>query len=170
MDDERLAELGGEVGLRAEELRLALARRVVAEVVEPGLADGDGLRMREQLAERVEVGLLPGLVRMDPERRRDAFLALRDREGRAARVEARADRDDARDARGPRPVERTGRVLERVEVRVRVDHSAPAAASIRASSSATTCSGSSLRKSGRGSGSARPAGSSPGAQRPTQDA
>ena len=64
----------------------------------------------------------------------------------------------ARSARAPR------RILERIEVRVRVDHAA-AARVIRASSSATTCSGSSLRNSGRGSRSGCPAWSVLGSQR-----
>ena len=44
VDHDRLAELGGELELGVEEAPLRVVRRVVAEVVEAGLADGDGAR------------------------------------------------------------------------------------------------------------------------------
>ena len=70
MDHDRLAELGCELELRVEEAALGVAGRVVAEVVEARLADGDGPRMREELAQLVEPSGFgaAGLVRMDAER------------------------------------------------------------------------------------------------------
>ena len=49
-----LPQLAASAACASEELALRVARRVVAVVVEAGLADGDGPRMREQLAQRVE--------------------------------------------------------------------------------------------------------------------
>ena len=78
MDHDGLAELVGERELRLEQPLLRVVRRVVAEVVEPGLADRDGALGREQLAELVEpVSVLAaGVVGMDAERRVDAVVAL----------------------------------------------------------------------------------------------
>ena len=76
------------VELRGEEAALGVARRVVAEVVEPGLADRDRLRVREQ-ARAARRGRprrpLRGLVRVDAEDREDAVVALRELERRAGR-------------------------------------------------------------------------------------
>ena len=55
VDHDRLAELARERELRLEQPLLRVVRRVVAEVVEAGLADGDRLRVGEQRAELVEV-------------------------------------------------------------------------------------------------------------------
>ena len=64
-----------------------------------------------------------GLVRIDPERCVDA-LVLRRLERAPTGVDPGSDRDDARDAGGAGTVERPLRRLERVEVRVGVDHAA----------------------------------------------
>ena len=50
VDHDRLAELGGELELLLEEPPLRVVRGVVAEVVEPRLADGDGALVGEQVA------------------------------------------------------------------------------------------------------------------------
>ena len=100
-----------------------------------------------------------GLVRMDAEDREDPVVPLRELERAAAVVHARADREDPRDARFGGAQDRLVGVLERGEVRMRVDHG---------SSAARTASASSLRKSGRGSRSVWPGGSSLGAHEPTQ--
>ena len=153
VDHDRELELVRERELRVEQPALLLGGRVPANGVEPGLADGDRLGMREQLAELVDALRLRrrGLMRIDAERRVDAVVRLGDRERSATRVDPGADRDDPRHAGLARPLDE-GRcvLLARVEMRVRVGHCAEAA-SIRSSSSATTASGSSLAKSGAGS-------------------
>ena len=90
--------------------------------------------------------------------RRRPRARRRDCERRPARLDAGADRDDARDTGRPGALDERGdRPVARVEMRVRVGHAA--AASIRASSSSTTRSASSFTKSGRGSRSSWPGGS-----------
>ena len=76
-----------------EEPPLVVGRRVVAEPVEPGLADRDRLRMREQLAQRGEIvrRRRPRLVRVDAEDREDAVVPLGELE-RAAAVRRRSCR------------------------------------------------------------------------------
>ena len=72
-------------------------------------------------------------MRVDAERREDAFLPLGDLERRAARLDPRADGDHAPDARFAGAPKHLGGVLvARVEVRMRVDHAASGrAASMR---------------------------------------
>ena len=84
--------------------RCSVGRGVELHVVEAGLADRDGLRMREELAQLVEPPGFRGrgLVRVDAERRENAVVLAREREGGAAGVDPGADRDDPRDARPPR--------------------------------------------------------------------
>ena len=77
VDHDGLTELARERELRVEQPRLRVVRRVVAEVVEPGLADCDRLGMREQLAQLVEVAGLGRLVRMHAEAGVDAVLLRR---------------------------------------------------------------------------------------------
>ena len=106
--------------------------------------------MSQELAELGEaLGLrLRGLVRVDPQRGMHALMTLGDRQRRPARLDAGADRDDSGDAGCLCPLDQgRSRLVARVEMRVRVGHAA-VAASIRASSSATTCSESSFAKSG----------------------
>ena len=169
VDDDRLAEVSRELELPGEEIALPVARRVVAVEVEPGLADGDRTRVAEQLAELVEPGcvVIRGLVRVDAEGGPDSVVSPGEVERRAARVEPRADRDDALHAglAGP-PQDQIRRIRARVEVRVGVDHWA---ASILASSSATTRSGSSFLKSGTGSPTGCPGRIRLGAHSPTHD-
>ena len=76
-------------------------RRVVPEVVEPGLPHGDRLRVLEQPGELLDLGRAsrPRLVRMEPERDEYALLPIGELERRAARVERRPDRDDPPHAR-----------------------------------------------------------------------
>jgi hypothetical protein len=50
MDDESLAKLGRELGLSAEQFALAVSRRVVPVVVEPGLAHRDRTSVYEKRA------------------------------------------------------------------------------------------------------------------------
>jgi hypothetical protein len=122
-------------------------RRVVPEEVEACLADGDGLGMGQELGELVDsCGLVAAcLVRMNPERGEDALLAFRDLERRRAGVDPGADSDNAVHAGvAGAGYQDVWRLLAHVEVRVRVDHAALAAACIRCSSS-STIDGSSLR-------------------------
>ena len=51
VDDERLAELARELDLRGERALLVGARRVVAVVVEPGLADREAARVARELGQ-----------------------------------------------------------------------------------------------------------------------
>ncbi len=160
VDDDGEAELVGQGELCVEEAPLLLRCGEATDGVEAGLAHRDRLRMSQELAELGEaLGLgLPGLVRVDPERGMHALVTLGDRERRPARLDAGADRDDSGDAGCLCALDqgRSG-LVARVEMRVRVGHAA-VAASIRASSSATTCSGSSFANSGSGSRSVWPAG------------
>src|SRR4029079_7332075 len=136
-----------------EELRLRIVRRVVAVVVEPGLADRDDLRMLEQALEPREIELRRCLVRMQAGDAVDTLVLLDDGERRGPRVRVGGDRDDSGDAGIACPLDRGGRVVDRVEVRVGVDH-----AGVRRANSSSTIPGSSLRKSGAGSRTARPRG------------
>jgi hypothetical protein len=67
---------------------------------------------------------------------RDARLVLRDRQRRARRGEPRPDRHDPLDSRRARSLDRALRIVERVEMRVRVDHAAAVGASTRGKSGA----------------------------------
>ena len=153
VDHRRLAGLRCDREQLLEEARLRVVRRVVAEPVETGLAHADRLRVREQLAHRGDVR------RRSPSRpraggcrgRRTRLRARRRARAPAGSRGVRADRDDARHAGVACTRDDVGRrIVERVEVRVRVDHD-----DMRASSSSTV-SGGSLRKSGRGSRSGCP--------------
>ena len=133
VDDDRLAELGGELELRLEEAPLRVVRRVVAEVVEPRLADGDGALVRRAArasSSRRSRVRAAGVVRVDAEARRRRRRA-RSASASASRAPAmrRRDGDHAVDTGRPRAGEHLGRLVG-VEVRVRVDHA-------RASSSST---------------------------------
>ena len=136
MDDERLAGLDRECSLLTEKNCLALVRRVVAEVVEPGLADPDRLGVVEELRQsgHLLVAGRPCVVWMDAEHGEHPLLRLGQLENAPTRVEAGADRDHPRDAGLAGPRERRARVVERVEVRVGVDHAAGAADSTRGNS------------------------------------
>ena len=90
VDDDRLAGLACELELRVEQLLLRRVRRVVAEVVEAGLADGDRARdaRAARAARRAQVERRArGLVRVDAEARVDAVarLGARERAPRARR-------------------------------------------------------------------------------------
>ena len=154
MDDDGLAELGRELELRLEEAALPVARRAVAEVIEARLPHCDHsivLGEVAQLADAIRLRVA-GLVRVDAESGEHLLVELGQLERRSARVDAGAHGHDLLDAdRACSPDQRRRPVRTRVEVCVGVDHSDVAArASIRASSSATTTSGSSFLNSGRG--------------------
>ena len=144
-------------------------RCVSAEAVETRLPHRHGAGMAEQLPHLVEPAGLGAarLVRVDPERGHDALLPLGDGERAPTGVHAGADRDHPRDAGLARPRDRTRRIVERIEMRVRVGHAATSPR-MRSSSSDTMRSGSSLTNSGFGSRSDCPAGSVLGSQRATQ--
>ena len=84
--------------------------------------------MREQLAQLADPVPPPRrrLVRVDPERRVDAVVLLGDRERGAARPIPVPIVIDSRHPRLARAVDAPRPVLERVEVRVRVDHASAA--------------------------------------------
>ena len=94
VDHDRLAELGGELELRFEEAALGVVRRVVAEVVEAGLADGDGARVARAARAARRAGRASGssgLVRVDAERGVDAVVLLGELE-RLVRARERSSR------------------------------------------------------------------------------
>ena len=126
VDHDREPELARELELGLEEPALLVLRLAAVVVVEARLADRDRLRTVEQLAQLADaVRLLAGrLVRVDPERREDAVVLLGDRERSAAGLDSRPDRDHARHPHLVCPRDRCARLLERVEVRVGVDHAA----------------------------------------------
>jgi hypothetical protein len=71
VQEQGFADFGRELELRREGVALRIARRVVAEEIEPALAHGDELRSCEQRAQRrrcvrVELG---GVVRVHASRR-----------------------------------------------------------------------------------------------------
>src|SRR6185437_13883352 len=74
VDDDGLAQVARETELRVEQVRLRVVRRIVAEVVEPDLPQRDGLRMREQAAQEVEVVWIAGVVRMNADDRVHAVV------------------------------------------------------------------------------------------------
>ena len=154
VDDDRLAEIGRELELRLEELALPFARRAVAEVIESRLPHGDRTIVLREVAQILDAVCLrvAGLMRIDADRGEHLLVQFGELEGDAARVDAGAHGHDPLDARRARaPDERRRPVRARVEVCVGVDHSdAAARASIRASSSGTTTSGSSFLNRGRG--------------------
>ena len=170
VDHDGELELIREPELCVEQLPLLDRRRVPANRVEPGLADRDHLRMAEKLAKLVESSGFgrARLVRVDAERGEHALVRVGDGQCSPTGLDSGADRHDPRDSGLACTLdEDRGRLVARVEVRVRVGH-ATVAASIRASSSSTTRSGSSLAKSGFGSRRTCPAGSALGSQRPAQ--
>ena len=164
MDHGRHAGLPRNGEHRGEEALLCLARRVVAEPVETHLPRADRLRVAEERAHLRDVclGRVAGGMRMDAEDRIDAIVCVRELERATAAGDVGADREDPRHPRFAGACDDLAGIVERVEMRVRVDH-----CSRRASSSSAT-SGGSLRKSGRGSASACPGGSSLGCHAPTQ--
>src|SRR5581483_6891633 len=113
-----------------EKSPLPVSRRVVAKEVEPRLADGDDRAVPEHRLQlfqalRVRAG---GLVRVDAENAGNVLVLPRDLEHGPAGVDAGADREHAGHAGRPSAVEENvGRLLARVEMRVRVDHAAAGA-------------------------------------------
>lgn len=136
MDDRRLAGIGGDGEETVEKAALRVARRVVAEVVEAGLPHADRTRMGEERAHLAHVVVVDraGLVRMDAEDRRDPGVPLGKLERATAAGDGRADGEDAADARVVCARDCRVGVVERVEVRVGVDHAAAAGVSTRGKS------------------------------------
>jgi hypothetical protein len=117
--------------------------------------------MSVQLPQHADVGRRrrPRLVWVDAEDGEDAVVPLGAGKGLPAVLQICADRQDPLHACPGGARHCLVGVVEGAEVRVRVDHE---------SSDARTASASSLRKSGLGSSSVWPGGSSLGAQEPTQ--
>ena len=133
VDDDRLAELLGEREVGLEELPLRVVRRVVAVVVQPGLADGDRIEISEP-AELRRVGLA-GLVGMDPENREHSLVQRAEVHHLPPRFRPGADLEDAVDSSLAGSGDQLHRRFRaRVQVRVRVDHAAAAGASTRGKS------------------------------------
>ena len=170
VDDDRLARARSPARAAPRRGGVAVVRRVVAVVVEPGLARPRPPSVREQLAELVErvrlSGRPPGEGGCRARRRRRPPLG--DRERRAARLDPGPDRDITRSprpararSRSPRPDRRSASRCACVSITPRRRVPSARARPRR------PCSGSSLLKSGFGSRSACPAGSSLGPQCPT---
>src|SRR5436309_9684810 len=71
VDDDGFAELARELELTLEERALRSSRRVVAEVVETRLPNGDRAAVTEQTSKLVEIGRRTGFVGMHPEAREE---------------------------------------------------------------------------------------------------
>ena len=121
VDHHRGPDLAGELELAPERLLLDGAVGSLPVVVKPDLTDGDNALV-DELAQRIERLAGRSLMRMDAERDVDVVLGLCELARHARRVEARADGDHPRHSGGTRPDERGGSVIERIQVRVRVDH------------------------------------------------
>ena len=98
VDHDGLRRLDGDREHAREEVALRVARRVVAEPVEPRLADGDRLRVGEQRAHLGDVGVgrVARLVRVDAEDREDAVVRVGELERAAAAGGSRPDGEDPR--------------------------------------------------------------------------
>ena len=135
--DDRLAQIGGDRQVPVEQAPLRIARGVIAEEVEPGLADPNRPVVPE---ERRQLGhslgfVATGLMGVNSERCEDSVVSLGYGERRAARLDSGPHGDDPLHACGAGARDERLRIFgARVEVRVRVDH-ATAAAPARVSSS-----------------------------------
>ena len=145
-------------------LGLRFARRMVAVIVEPDLADGDDLRMSGEALEDVEIELARRFMRMKAHHGVHAVVLLGDLERARPRLRVRPDREDPRHTGSRRARDHAARIIECVEVRVGVDHA------VSRCSSSSTIPGSSLRKSGSGSFSFWPAERRLGSQTPIHPA
>ena len=137
VDDDRLAELAGELELDREQAPLPVVRCPVAVEVEAGLAHGHGALVPEELRQLGQpLRLRPTcLMRMDSERGENPAFAFGDRERSPAGIDARADRNHALDAGLTGAGEqRLRRLLAPVEVRVGVDHATAVSSSTRGNS------------------------------------
>ena len=105
VQEQRFAAVGGDRELALERFHLRGLRRIVAEVVQAGFADGFHLGCRREFAQQ-RVGILVvfvGVVRMHAGGRvKEPSLRLRERERGAAAARARARHDDLRNARSAR--------------------------------------------------------------------
>ena len=92
---------------------LVVTRRGVVMEVEPGLADGDDLRVRAQLPELLQQGLgqVLGVVRMEAHGGVAAVVGLSDLDRAAARGHVEADIDDDLHIRQPGALERLLEVI-----------------------------------------------------------
>ena len=167
VDHDRLVQLAARArAARSKSCCLRVARRVVAVVVEPGLADARPPLVPQQLARarRAVAPPRPRLVRMDAERGEDAVVLARRSRARRATSRSRCRRR-RRGRRRPRARARATSAgsSQRVEVRVRVDHSPARPAELLVDDRPGRASEERPRLA-RASG---PAGSSLGSQRPT---
>ena len=158
--------------LRVEEDSLLAQGLGAVVTVEPGLADRHDARLPEELPQLAQPRRLRSrrLVRVDPERRENTRVLVRDRQRPPARLDARCRSSRRASTPASRALARISPSppSQRIEMRVRVDHAA--APRIRSSSEATTVSGSSFAKSGEGFARGRPGTSVLGSHRPTHEA
>ena len=107
MDDERQPGLARRRDMADEALALHITRGVVVVVVEPGLADGDHLRLRgdgDEIGGR-HVGFLGGVVGMRADRTVDAVVAIGQRLQRRKSPDPGRDRHHGLDPGGTSPVD-----------------------------------------------------------------
>ena len=115
----------GQLELRLEGAALVVAGRVVAVVVEPGLADRPGARVRRGALDLLERGLVEAgaLVRVASHDRDHLVVVLRRGQRVLDRRAVHPHRRQPRDARRTCPADELGnRWLARVQVAVGVDH------------------------------------------------
>ena len=127
VDHQRLADRARQRDLGPEGALLVVARRVVAVVVQAGLADRHALGMGGQRFQLGQVGVVEpgGRVRVAPDRGVDLRKVLGRRQRGPAGRAVRAHRDDpAHPGRQRRGHQLRVRGLAQLQVRVAVDHSA----------------------------------------------
>src|SRR6266568_2232370 len=96
MHDHRQSDLGGELELRDKRRTLEGCRRAVAVVIDPDFADRNDLRSTGEAAQfREIVRGFAGLVRVDPNRREDRRMHLREADALATGDDVGTNGEDA---------------------------------------------------------------------------
>ena len=128
MNHDRKIESRSDFQLGLEPAPLEPPRRVIVKVIQAGLANGDDFGVRSgELPDRLEVGVrgLRNGVGMDPRRRPERRMTLRELRSNPGILEIRSDRDHAGDARLQRRIENGPPILVEAavcEMAVTVEH------------------------------------------------